>query len=256
MRLFATIILAALLCATASAQTLKSLMYNTTNGRVAYNGTNVLTFAANSNSYTPASFQSFGDSSFTMSIVVSDESLASGYNAPSGSIGSGGNIFQIKHGPNNYEWASPLLINEQPGVYFGGTWLTNTNVTNFRTAVGLGNTNNVVFGEGTETNVGVGVGLTNTGLATGGGTMQGRLGLVEGGNVVAVLDGDGAPFFGLYQPITFQGTNATANVATTRTNLGLGGGITATNTFVSYNGTNYTTNSVTILNGIITGWTQ
>ena len=86
--------------------------------------------------------------------------------------------------------------------------------------------------------------------------MQGRLGLVEGGNVVAVLDGDGAPFFGLYQPITFQGTNATANVATTRTNLGLGGGITATNTFVSYNGTNYTTNTVTISNGIITGWTQ
>lgn len=50
--------------------------------------------------------------------------------------------------------------------------------------------------------------------------------------------------------------NATSNAATTRTNLGLGGGITATNTFVSYNGTNYTTNTVTISNGIITGWTQ
>lgn len=50
--------------------------------------------------------------------------------------------------------------------------------------------------------------------------------------------------------------NATSNAATTRTNLGLGGGITTTNTFVSYNGTNYTTNTVTISNGIITGWTQ
>lgn len=50
--------------------------------------------------------------------------------------------------------------------------------------------------------------------------------------------------------------NATSNAAITRTNLGLGDGIAATNTFVSYNGTNYTTNTVTISNGIITGWTQ
>ena len=54
-------------------------------------------------------------------------------------------------------------------------------------------------------------------------------------------------------PITF---NNTTNAATTRTNLGLGGGITTNRTFVSYNGTNYTTNTVTISNGIITGWTQ
>ena len=44
--------------------------------------------------------------------------------------------------------------------------------------------------------------------------------------------------------------------ATARGDLELGNGITATNTFVSYNGTNYTTNTVTISNGIITGWTQ
>jgi hypothetical protein len=50
--------------------------------------------------------------------------------------------------------------------------------------------------------------------------------------------------------------NATTNADITRTNLGLGNGITATNTFVSYNGTNYTTNTVTMSNGIITGWTQ
>lgn len=53
--------------------------------------------------------------------------------------------------------------------------------------------------------------------------------------------------------ITF---NNTTNAGTTRTNLGLGSGITTNRAFVSYNGTNYTTNSVTISNGIITGWTQ
>jgi hypothetical protein len=45
------------------------------------------------------------------------------------------------------------------------------------------------------------------------------------------------------------GTNS---VAATRTNLGLGSGITTNITFVA--GTN--TNSVTISNGIITSWTQ
>lgn len=47
--------------------------------------------------------------------------------------------------------------------------------------------------------------------------------------------------------------NNATNEATTRTNLGLGGGVTTNITFVDLN-TN--TNSVTISNGIITGWTQ
>jgi hypothetical protein len=50
--------------------------------------------------------------------------------------------------------------------------------------------------------------------------------------------------------ITFDNTT---NAATTRTNLGLGSGITTNVTFVDAS-TN--TNSVTISNGIITGWTQ
>lgn len=54
------------------------------------------------------------------------------------------------------------------------------------------------------------------------------------------------------RPLSF----ATNNAATTRTNLGLGGGITTNRAFVSYNGTNYITNSVSISNGVITGWTQ
>lgn len=42
MKLFATFILT-ILCATASAQTIKTLGYNTTNGQIAYTGTNALT---------------------------------------------------------------------------------------------------------------------------------------------------------------------------------------------------------------------
>jgi len=41
-----------------------------------------------------------------------------------------------------------------------------------------------------------------------------------------------------------------------REEMGLGGGLSTNRVFVSYNGTNYTTNTVTISNGIITGWTQ
>ncbi len=41
-----------------------------------------------------------------------------------------------------------------------------------------------------------------------------------------------------------------------RSAIGLGSGITTNRTFISYDGTNYTTNSVSISNGIITGWTQ
>lgn len=52
------------------------------------------------------------------------------------------------------------------------------------------------------------------------------------------------------QPISFSTTNIASE---TRTNLGLGGGITTNITFVDAS-TN--TNSVTISNGIITGWTQ
>ena len=44
MRHLLTILAALLICAPAQAQTMKSLMYNTTNGRVVYSGTNVLTF--------------------------------------------------------------------------------------------------------------------------------------------------------------------------------------------------------------------
>jgi hypothetical protein len=73
----------------------------------------------------------------------------------------------------------------------GATWLTNTNVTNFRTAIGLGVTNNVTF-----SNVVASGTLTSTGVVT------------------AITN------------LNVGGAIAVTNAALTRTNLGLGGGIT------------------------------
>jgi len=111
----------------------------------------------------------------------------------------------------------------------GAAWLTNANVTNFRTAIGLGINDTVTLAYGTDAYIGQ-----------------------DGGGLY--VDNFYPEFIQCGQfGIGFGTTNS---AATTRTNLGLGGGITTNRTFVSYNGTNYTTNSVTISNGIITGWTQ
>ena len=69
------------------------------------------------------------------------------------------------------------------------------------------------------------------------------------------VDGTNSAAFILSVPLVFDENYANI-AAKSRTNLGLGNGITTNRSFVSYNGTNYTTNSVTISNGVITGWTQ
>lgn len=55
----------------------------------------------------------------------------------------------------------------------------------------------------------------------------------------------------LYQELSFMGTNATQNAAITRTNLGLGNGLTTNKTIIIGS----TTNVIAISNGIITSWT-
>jgi len=91
MRYLLTILAALFLCAApAQSQTLKSLMYNSTNGNVIYSGTNALTFT---------------------------NSLSFGTNAAV----------------------------TRTNLSLGSTWLTNTNVTNFRSAIGLGTTNEATF---------------------------------------------------------------------------------------------------------------
>jgi hypothetical protein len=135
----------------------------------------------------------------------------------------------------------------------GATWLTNTDVNVFRESLELG-TNNAYFDKikvFTESRGTISPPLTDNPEY---GILYAR---ETGDNIVLNIAPSGAS--GNYT-LAFEerlGSWAkTTNSATARTNLGLGGGITATNTFVSYNGTNYTTNTVTISNGIITGWTQ
>jgi hypothetical protein len=99
--------------------------------------------------------------------------------------------------------------------------------------------------------------MSSGNLSAGGVISGGTVTTSSGGSIIVVSGGslrfnDGAT---ISNSPTVNFANTT-NAAQTRTNLGLGGGITATNSFVSYNGTNYTTNTVTISNGIITGWTQ
>jgi len=72
----------------------------------------------------------------------------------------------------------------------GATWLTNTNVTNFRTAIGLGEEDSPQFDDISSSSA----------------------------NISQIS----ANAIGMNGAISWTGTNATANAATTRTNLGLG----------------------------------
>jgi len=198
MKTLLTLLLAAFCAATGHGQTLKSLMYNTTNGQVVYSGTNTLTFTNELNFGGDVAYIKFEDDYLKL---YADASV----------VFEGGVIFN-----------QGLVFND-----------SNSSATT-RTNLGLGATNDVVF---------------NSISFSGGGTS--RLtndSFYFGTNLIFSIEDASFAI-----PIAFAGSNT---AATTRTNLGLGGGITATNTFVSYNGTNYTTNSVSISNGVITGWTQ
>jgi hypothetical protein len=195
MKTFLTIIFATICAAIANGQTIKTLGYNTTSGQIIYSGTNDLSF-------TNIEF-------FVRFREISAENIEAG-------IGTNA----VSFGATGIDFAGVAAAATRTNLELGATWLTNTNVTNFRSAIGLGAGNNVFFDTVSATEF-----STDNGISG------------------ASLSADG---------ILFSGNSAAA----TRTNLGLGGGITTNRTFVSYNGTNYTTNSVSISNGVITGWTQ
>jgi hypothetical protein len=150
-------------------QTIKSLGYNTTNGRVVYSGTNTLTFT-NAFSIRDAA------SGSNLDFVFTDEALIAGYGDSDYAIGVGGYGVAIKYGAANSDWGQPILFQEGSGnvIFPSATlefiqplaWssvtnaattrtnlglglpaLTNTNVTNFRSAIELGETNNVTFNQ-------------------------------------------------------------------------------------------------------------
>jgi len=136
-------------------------------------------------------------------------------------------------------WTKKVPSQARIGLGLGATWLTNTNVTNFRSAIGLGTaaTNDSSSFQTASSNLtdlasNNAINLTNFPLLNQNTT--GTASNVTG--VVSVVNG---------------GTGAT-NESNARTALGLGNGITETKTFIT---TNNVTNTVVISNGIITSWT-
>ena len=110
MRHLLTLLAALLFCAPAQAQTLKALVY-TTNGQVVYGGTNSL--------------------SFTNSVSFTSDVFGFSFEAASGS-----NYTQLTADGVEFSGAAQRA-NTRTNLGLGATWLTNTNVTNFRTAIGL-----------------------------------------------------------------------------------------------------------------------
>jgi hypothetical protein len=158
-----------LFAAPAAAQTIKSLGYNTTNGNIVYTGTNNLNFT---------------------NYVYFDSDTSIGGSA--GELRWGGVVaFELE----TMMFERPLSFNGTAGgetrtnLGLGATWLTNTDVTNFRSAIGLGATNFVLF---------AGIGATNGADISGQGIFYDGILLAE----QATIDFGDA-------------------VATTRTNLGL-----------------------------------
>jgi len=117
--LFLTLFFAALCAATSYGQTMKALSYNASNGVVAYSNTNTLQL--------PSAVKFGGDTRIISSIfqfggvdrISLEETRFVGDWTFADSI--------------TFEAAASVRTN----LDLGATWLTNTNVTNFRTAIGL-----------------------------------------------------------------------------------------------------------------------
>jgi hypothetical protein len=119
--------------------------------------------------------------------------------------------------------ASNARATTRTNLGLGATWLTNTNVTNFRTAIGLGATNDVVFKSVTASDDGELTQLTPYGIFSSSNNWHAFVSLEE-----RSLYADGLLLFTWatngninYAPIGFGGVNADSFAAATRTNLGL-----------------------------------
>jgi hypothetical protein len=199
MKHLAAILLFAL-CATASAQTIKTLGYNTTNGQVVYTNTNTLTFS------NPANFTDTNVGLSATNLIGSYVEVQKWLFFPS----------TASNNPIQFEDAA-----------------TRTNVLH---SLGVGPTNNVQFA---QAQIGTDAVIGDNSISWGGSEIinfEDR----------TLLNGNWQVDSGSFNVV------GDTNKAITRTNLGLGGGITATNVFVDLS-TN--TNTVTISNGIITSWT-
>jgi hypothetical protein len=126
-----TTLLLATLCATGYGQTIKSLGYNTSNNViVGPTNTNSLVFS-NETTFINSAFFGGGD------IRIGNGSLDFG----------GTERISLEETRFAGDWTFDQPGSVRTNLGLGATWLTNTNVTNFRTAIGLGATNNVRFAE-------------------------------------------------------------------------------------------------------------
>lgn len=171
MKLRILIILAAVLAASpAAGQTIKSLGYNTTNGNIVaatnVTFTNSVGFATNARAATRTNLggTTVGNAVFTATNAAA-AALAIGLGATNevtfGRVGVGGAVistnsfsggdFAVTAGYALTFVSGGVASTTRTNLGLGATWLTNTDVTNFRTAIGLGVTNNVIFNELTAT---------------------------------------------------------------------------------------------------------
>jgi hypothetical protein len=133
MKTLFAILLATLCAATGYGQTMKTLSYNT-NGVVAYSSTNTLQL--------PSSVKFGGDTRIISSILQFDDQDRISLEE---TRFVGDWTFE---GGITFEAAASVRTN----LGLGAAWLTNGNVTNFRTAIGLGATNDVAFNSVNVTN--------------------------------------------------------------------------------------------------------
>ena len=211
-----SILLGAILCASTSAQSIRTLGFNSTNGQVVANtGTNVLTFTND--------VQFGGGDLLVSGQVISGNGVSFSFEDADFSYGATLVRENLGFSTNlNTLWTSTNASNARSAVGLGATWLTNTNVTNFRTAIGLGATNAVTF---QSASVADGVVVQETTLTAfgidaapwGGGQLDFEE-MQFFGNGFNSWDFGGS---GIYNAGAFAFANTT-NAATTRTNLGLG----------------------------------
>ncbi len=180
LRLSILLLAAALAASPAAGQTIKSLGYNTTNGNIVaatnVTFTNSVGFATNARAATRTNLggTTVGNSVFTATNAAAAATavgLGTNNEVAFSRIGVGGTVISTNSfSGGNFEVTAGYAVTFISGgvaattrtnLGLGATWLTNTDVTNFRTAIGLGATNDVTFSNITASGT-----LTATGNVT------------------------------------------------------------------------------------------
>lgn len=182
-------LLLAICAATGYGQTIKTLGYNTTNGRVVYSGTNTLTF--------------------TNAVLC---------NANVSAVDLGADNLTVE-GAIYFTEALTNIAVTRTNLGLGATWLTNTNVTNFRSAIGLGATNSVIFQviEAPGGLVSGDISVNSSGMFGFGASVNLEEGFLYCNNGASDWNFEGS---GIGQSGIISFKNST-NASTTRTNLGI-----------------------------------